>query len=126
MCSKKVLKPVQRRHAAHRLIDAYRISARRACRVIGLQRASLSYKAHGRDTTRSCFNACAHSRKCKCATAASASISCCAERANQIITNAHIDFTACMARTYAVSARGVIGPLPHRLKRLPLGQLHQS
>ena len=42
---------MQRRHAAHHLIDAYRISARRACRVIGLQRASWSYKAHGRDDT---------------------------------------------------------------------------
>jgi len=37
------------RHAAQHLIDAYRISARRACRVIGSQRASWSYKAHGRD-----------------------------------------------------------------------------
>ena len=42
---------MQRRHAAQHLIDAYRISARRACRVIGLQRASLAYKAHGRDDT---------------------------------------------------------------------------
>jgi putative transposase len=42
MCSKKVLKPVQRRHAAHHLIDAYRISARRACRVLNLQRASFA------------------------------------------------------------------------------------
>jgi putative transposase len=39
------------RHAAQHLIDAYRISACRACRVIGLQRASWAYKAHGRDDT---------------------------------------------------------------------------
>ena len=45
------MKPVQRRHAAQHLIDAYRISARRACQVIGLQRSSWSYKAHGRDDT---------------------------------------------------------------------------
>ena len=42
---------MQRRHAAPHLIDAYRISARRAGRVLGLQRASLSYQAHGRDDT---------------------------------------------------------------------------
>jgi len=36
------------RHAAQHLLDAYRISARR---VIGLQRASWSYKARGRDDT---------------------------------------------------------------------------
>ena len=42
---------MQRRHAAQHLIDAYRISARRACRVIGLQRASFAYKARGRDDT---------------------------------------------------------------------------
>ena len=42
---------MQRRHAAQHLIDAYRISARRACRVIGLQRASFAYKAGGRDDT---------------------------------------------------------------------------
>ncbi len=42
---------MQRRHAAHHLLDAYRISARRACRVIGLQRASFAYKARGRDDT---------------------------------------------------------------------------
>ena len=40
---KKVLKPVQRGRAAQHLLDAYRISARRACRLIGLQRASWSY-----------------------------------------------------------------------------------
>ncbi|AWM33577.1 hypothetical protein DDQ68_12755 [Hymenobacter nivis] len=51
MCLNNLLKPVQRRHAAQHLIDAYRISARRACRVIGLQRASWSYKAHGQDDT---------------------------------------------------------------------------
>ena len=51
MYSKKVLKPVQRRHTAQHLIDAYRISVRRACRVIGLPRASWSSKAHGRDDT---------------------------------------------------------------------------
>lgn len=45
------MKPVQRRHAAQHLIDAYRISARRACRVICLQRASWAYKAHRRDDT---------------------------------------------------------------------------
>ena len=38
-------------HAAQHVIDAYHISARWACRVIGLQRASWSYKAHGRDDT---------------------------------------------------------------------------
>jgi putative transposase len=38
---------VQRQHTAHHLIDAYRISARQACRVIGLPRA----KALGRDDT---------------------------------------------------------------------------
>jgi putative transposase len=48
---KKVLKPVQRRHAAHHLLDAYRISARRACRVLRLQRASFAYQAHRRDDT---------------------------------------------------------------------------
>ena len=40
-----------RRHAVQHLIDAYRISARRACRVIGLQRTSWACKAHGRDDT---------------------------------------------------------------------------
>jgi putative transposase len=48
---KKVLKPVQRRHAAHHLLDAYRISARRACRVLNSQRASFAYQAHRRDDT---------------------------------------------------------------------------
>ncbi len=38
-------------HATHYLIDAYRISARRACRVICLQRVSWAYKAHHRDDT---------------------------------------------------------------------------
>ena len=42
---------MQRRHAAQHLVNAYRISARRACRVIGLQRASWSYQAHSRDDT---------------------------------------------------------------------------
>ena len=42
---------MQRRYVAQHLIDGYRISARHACRVIGLQRASLAYKAHGRDDT---------------------------------------------------------------------------
>lgn len=42
---------MQRRHAAQYLIDAYRISARRACRIIGLQRASFAYRAYGRDDT---------------------------------------------------------------------------
>jgi putative transposase len=42
---------VQRRHAAHYLIDAYRISARRACRVLRLQRASFAYQPHRRDDT---------------------------------------------------------------------------
>ena len=49
--SKKNLRPVQRRHAAQHLIDAYRISVRRACRVIGLQRASFAYETRGRDDT---------------------------------------------------------------------------
>jgi len=40
---------MQRRHAAQHLIDAYRISARRACRVVVLQRSSWCYKAHSRD-----------------------------------------------------------------------------
>jgi putative transposase len=48
---KKVLKPVQRRHAAQHLIDAYRISARRDCRVLRLQRASFAYQPHRRDDT---------------------------------------------------------------------------
>lgn len=43
------LRPVQRRHAAHHLVNAYRISARRACRTIGFQRTSFSYLAYGRD-----------------------------------------------------------------------------
>jgi putative transposase len=51
MCSKKSSEARAARHAAHYLIDAYRISARRACWVISLQRASWSYKAHGRDDT---------------------------------------------------------------------------
>ena len=38
-------------HAAQYLIDAYRISARRACRVVVLQRSSWCYKAHRRDDT---------------------------------------------------------------------------
>ncbi|RZK23736.1 MAG: hypothetical protein EOO63_17555 [Hymenobacter sp.] len=42
---------MQRRHAAHHLIDTYRISARRACRVLRLQRASFAYQAHRRDNT---------------------------------------------------------------------------
>ena len=45
------MKPLQRRYAAQHLIDTYCISARRACRVIGSQRASWAYKAHGRDDT---------------------------------------------------------------------------
>jgi putative transposase len=40
---------MQRRHAAQYSIEAYCISAWRACQVIGLQRASWVYKAHGRD-----------------------------------------------------------------------------
>ena len=40
-----------RRHAAHHLSDAYRLSARRAGRVIGVPRASFAYQAHGRDDT---------------------------------------------------------------------------
>jgi putative transposase len=51
MCSKKSSEARVARHVAQHLIDAYRISARRACRVIGLQRASWAYKAHGRDDT---------------------------------------------------------------------------
>jgi putative transposase len=39
------------RHAAQHLIGTYRLPARRACRVIGLQRASFAYQAHGRDDT---------------------------------------------------------------------------
>ena len=42
---------MQRRHAAHHLIDAYRISARRACQLVALQRSSWFYRAHGRDDT---------------------------------------------------------------------------
>ena len=42
---------MQRRYVAQHLIDGYRISARHACRVIGLQRASLAYKARGRYDT---------------------------------------------------------------------------
>jgi putative transposase len=38
-------------HAAYFLIDAYRISARRACRVLRLQRASFAYQPHQRDNT---------------------------------------------------------------------------
>ena len=48
---KKFLKPVQRRHAPPHPIDAYRISARRACRVLRLQRASFAYQPHRRDNT---------------------------------------------------------------------------
>jgi putative transposase len=48
---KKALKPVQRRHATQHLLDAYHISARRAYQVIGSQRSSWFYKAHGRDDT---------------------------------------------------------------------------
>ncbi|TFZ63313.1 hypothetical protein E4631_22735 [Hymenobacter sp. UV11] len=42
---------MQRRHTARHLIDAYRISARRACRVLRLQRASFAYQARRRDDT---------------------------------------------------------------------------
>jgi hypothetical protein len=38
-------------HAAQHLLDAYRISARRTCRVVGLQRTGWAYKAHGRADT---------------------------------------------------------------------------
>ena len=48
---KKVLKSVQRWHAAQVLIDAYRISVRRARRIIGLQRANWAYEAHSRNDT---------------------------------------------------------------------------
>ncbi|TYZ05430.1 IS3 family transposase, partial [Hymenobacter lutimineralis] len=46
---KKVLRPVQRRHAAQHLIDAYRLSTRRACQLVSLQRSSWYYQPHGRD-----------------------------------------------------------------------------
>lgn len=42
---------MQRRHAARHLLDAYRISARRACQLVGLRRSSWFYRAHGRDDT---------------------------------------------------------------------------
>ncbi|WP_432207223.1 IS3 family transposase [Hymenobacter defluvii] len=48
---KKVLRPKQRRHAAQHLIDAYRLSTRRACQLVSLQRSSWYYQPHGRDDT---------------------------------------------------------------------------
>lgn len=40
---------MQRRRSAQHLLDTYRISVCRACRVVGLQRARFAYKIRGRD-----------------------------------------------------------------------------
>ncbi|NRT18726.1 putative transposase [Hymenobacter sp. 9A] len=42
---------MQRRHAAQHLVDAYRVSARRACRVLRLQSASFAHQVRRRDDT---------------------------------------------------------------------------
>lgn len=51
MCSKKSFEARAARHAAQHLIDAYRISAHWACRVLRLQRASFAYQPYRRDDT---------------------------------------------------------------------------
>jgi putative transposase len=125
MCSKKVLRPVQRRHAAQHLIDAYRISARRACRVIGLQRASWAYKAHGRDDTvlRQCLRELAQVR-----------VRYGSQRLYILLRReGWLDKHECMHRLYCLEGLNLRSKRPrcnraaaYRLVRLPLGRLHQS
>jgi putative transposase len=43
------VRPVRRRAIAHELIGAYRVSARRACRVVGCHRATFYYRARRRE-----------------------------------------------------------------------------
>ncbi|QNE38578.1 IS3 family transposase [Hymenobacter sp. NBH84] len=43
--------PSKRRHAAQYLIDAYRMSTRRACQLVSLRRSSWYYQPHGWDDT---------------------------------------------------------------------------
>jgi putative transposase len=43
------VRPGRRRAIAHELIDAYRVSARRACAVVGCHRATFYYRARRRD-----------------------------------------------------------------------------
>lgn len=45
------MRPARRREIAHELIDAYRVSARRACTVVGCHRATFYYRGRRRDLT---------------------------------------------------------------------------
>ena len=47
----KNVRPGRRRAIAHELIGAYRVSARRACGVVGCHRATFYYRAQRRDVT---------------------------------------------------------------------------
>ena len=49
--AKKGVRPGRRRAIAHELIGAYRVSARRACGVVGCHRATFYYRARRRDVT---------------------------------------------------------------------------
>jgi putative transposase len=49
--AKKGVRPGRRRAIAHELIGAYRVSARRACGVVGCHRATFYYRAQRRDVT---------------------------------------------------------------------------
>lgn len=115
---------MQRRHAAHHLIDAYRISARRACRVIGLQRASWSYKAHGRDDTL---------LRQRLRELAQVRIGYGCQRLHTLLRReGWLDNHKRVHRLYCLEGLHLRSKRPkrsraaaHRLERLPMGRLHQ-
>jgi putative transposase len=122
---KKVLKPVQRRHAAHHLIDAYRISARRACRVLNLQRASFAYQAHRRDDT---------VLRLRLRELAQVRVRYGSQRLYILLRReGWPDNHKRVHRLYCLEGLNLRSKRPrrnraaaHRLERLPLGRLHQS
>ena len=116
---------MQRRHAAQYLIDAYRISARRACRVIGLQRASFAYKACGRDDT---------VLRQRLRELAQVRVRYGSQRLYILLRReGWMDNHKRVHRLYCLEGLNLRSKRPrrnraaaHRLERLPLGQLHQS
>jgi putative transposase len=116
---------VQRRHAAQHLIDAYRISARRACRVIGLQRASFAYQAHRRDDT---------VLRQRLRELAQVRVRYGSQRLYILLRReGWLDNHKRVHRLYCLEGLNLRSKRPrrnraaaHRLERLPLGKLHQS
>ena len=116
---------MRRRHAAQYLIDAYRISARRACRVIGLQRASWSYKAPGRDDTllRLRLRGLAQVRiRSGCQR-----LHTLVRREGWLDNHKRVHRLYCLEELHLRSKRPKRSrPAAHRPERLPLGRLHQG